>query len=95
MDAADLAVYPVDAQGLAGNPAVDAKNQRSMEFDQRRKVTSTVLPEEFYSNWETMKSIAARTGGIAFLDGNDTGRAIAAAIWLCRTKRHQADATPT
>jgi VWFA-related protein len=80
MDAADLAVYPVDAQGLLGNPAVDARNRKSLEFEQRRKTTATVLPEEFYSNRETMKSIAERTGGTAFLDDNDTGRAIRMAV---------------
>jgi hypothetical protein len=80
MDAADLAVYPVDAQGLLGNPAVDAKNQRSLEFEQRRKTTGTSLPEEFYSNRETMILLAKRTGGTAFLDDNDTARAIGAAV---------------
>jgi len=80
MDSADMAVYPVDAQGLVGNPAVDARNRKSLEFEQRRKTTATSLPEEFYSNRETMQSIAGRTGGIAFLDENETGRAIAAAV---------------
>jgi VWFA-related protein len=80
MDAADLAVYPVDAQGLVGNPAVDAKNQRSLEFEQRRQTAGTSLPEEFYSNRETMKLLAERTGGTAFLDDNDTARAIGAAV---------------
>ncbi|MCE5307416.1 MAG: VWA domain-containing protein [Acidobacteriales bacterium] len=80
MDAADLAVYPVDAQGLLGAQGISASERKSMAFERREKLGGTGLPDEFYANRDTMKILAERTGGQAFLDSNDLSGAIRAAV---------------
>ncbi|MCX6625701.1 MAG: VWA domain-containing protein [Acidobacteria bacterium] len=81
MDAADLAVYPVDARGLAGMTSMDAQDRRSFELDRRRKVaTAGSMPEEISASRETMTVLAERTGGRAFFDSNAIAGAIRSAI---------------
>ncbi len=86
MDAADLAVYPIDARGLAGTTAFDAQERRSFELDRRQKVaTAGAVPEELSSSRETMTVLAERTGGRAAYDSNAISGAIRAAIDDTRT----------
>jgi VWFA-related protein len=63
LDAADVAVYPVDAQGLLAMAGPRAG-----------------LPENFMAARDTMKILAARTGGRATLDSNDIAGAVRRAL---------------
>ena len=65
VNAANLAIYPVDARGLVAFPLVDPR---------------TKAVELLYQTQSTMETIAARTGGKAFLNTNDLTGAIRAAI---------------
>jgi VWFA-related protein len=66
LNAADIAVYPVDARGLQGAFATDP-GARNAQF----ATLGTTMP-----NIETMTVVADRTGGRAFFNTNDLGTAI-------------------
>ena len=65
LNAASLAVYPVDARGLMA-PA---------EYEPVRSSISKDLPLASRSGFATMETLAQRTGGLAFYNDNDLGRA--------------------
>lgn len=77
---ADIAVYPVDARGLMGNgttAAGDFSEAPPVEFsDGDEHLPTHAVP----GNLETMKVLAARTGGKAFYGSNDLSEAIRHAI---------------
>jgi len=65
LNAAGLAVYPVDARGLMA-PA---------EYEPARSSISRDMPLAGRSGFATMETLAQRTGGLAFYNDNDLGRA--------------------
>lgn len=70
---ANVAIYPVDARGLVGNPAFTAAQQQP-PFD-------SIAPElPWDSNLDNMKRVAELTGGRAFYDSNDIEGAMRGAI---------------
>jgi VWFA-related protein len=69
LECANFAVYPVDARGLVGFPKTQAGNR----VVPRRGPTSPPASE-------TMKGIAARTGGLAFFNANGLHQAIDKAL---------------
>jgi VWFA-related protein len=77
---ANIAVYPVDARGLIGDEirstedSSDAHPEFASEGDEH--LPSRVAP----GNVDTMKSLAARTGGQAFYGTNDLSGSIRRAI---------------
>jgi VWFA-related protein len=70
LDRADLAVYPVDARGLMA-PA---------EYQPERAAISRDMPLVSSSGFAAMDTLAERTGGRAFSNENDLGRAFRAAV---------------
>jgi VWFA-related protein len=78
---ADIAVYPVDARGLMGsglNASGDYSEAPPPEFsgEGNEHLPSRVAP----GNLETMKTLAARTGGKAFYGSNDLAEGIRRAV---------------
>lgn len=80
MSDAQLAIYPVDARGLASIPAYAATNKQG--FNPRKSPTANapVMPQSFYRTQETMEVLAKTTGGKAYLNSNDLKAAIKHAI---------------
>jgi VWFA-related protein len=82
LTAARVAIYPVDASGLweptefsaADNPTIptDAADAQSAQWSQHR--------EQHYDNQATMQQVADDTGGKAYVETNDFGKAVASAI---------------
>jgi VWFA-related protein len=82
LTAARVAIYPIDASGLwqptefsaADNPTIprDAAGAQSLQWSKER--------EQHYGNQATMQQLADDTGGKAFLETNDFGKAVAGAI---------------
>jgi VWFA-related protein len=66
----NLAVYPVDARGL----------RSSAEYAPGRESISRRAQFADRSGFETMETLAERTGGRAFVNSNDLGRAIRRAL---------------
>ena len=77
MDAADLAVYPVDARGLTGSLPFTAEKGTS---PMGRGMSALVPRDDTYVDRETMRAMAQRTGGKAFLDSNDIGNSVRTAM---------------
>jgi VWFA-related protein len=82
---ANVAVYPIDARGLAGVPALDASKQTvdGLDLDTGR-LDKTMWYEELTSSIATMKALAQRTGGRAFWNSNDILGSIHTAVDDCR-----------
>ena len=76
---AQVAVYPVDARGLQVNPGFSASNvgTRAPSPTSRRHDDFAI---NLAAEQETMLSMAAETGGRAFLNTNDLTKAVADAI---------------
>jgi VWFA-related protein len=83
---AQVAVYPVDAQGLVGSSFFSASNNGTDKFG--RSVTrggrmgQTLSNESaaLFNNHSTMQDLAERTGGKAFYNRNDIDAAIGHSI---------------
>ena len=71
---ANLAVYPVDARGLIASSEYSALTPAGVGR-QRPRTTDTTIP-----NLDTLKNMAAMTGGRAFYNTNDIGNAVSTAI---------------
>jgi VWFA-related protein len=85
VDDANVAIYPVDARGLAGNSGVAPAETMPEVAAMRGRVTSTPpIPErgvaQTVPNLEAMKALAATTGGRPFFNRNDIKTAIRSAI---------------
>jgi VWFA-related protein len=70
LNSAGLAVYPVDARGLMA-PA---------EYEPERASISKEMPLVSHSGFAAMETLAERTGGKAFYNDNDLGRAFRRAV---------------
>ncbi len=77
LDAADLAVYPVNARGLLGVRGIVAEN-RTPSISRTR--TASGLRDDTDVDRDAMRTIAQRTGGRAFMDTNDISSAIRTAV---------------
>jgi len=72
---ANVAIYPVDARGLIGNPiGVNLPGPR------RGALPNTASPFPARQNFDTMNTMAERTGGRAFYNSNDIQGAVRKAI---------------
>jgi VWFA-related protein len=69
---ANIAVYPVDPRGLIGANGVETVNAPGIGIGQTMYNNSTSLAN-LSPNIDTMKSLAAQTGGVAFYNNNDIG----------------------
>jgi VWFA-related protein len=72
---ANLAIYPVDARGLMTSPEFDAARRGN---NSRRPPRITASPGS--KNQDTMRELASRTGGRAYVNTNDLNKAIRDAI---------------
>jgi VWFA-related protein len=74
-----VAVYPIDARGLMGNPAINASNTGSVNL--KNPIASD---NSFYKQQDaehnTMNTMAEDTGGKAFINTNDLEGAVSKAI---------------
>ncbi len=83
---AQVAVYPVDAQGLVGNSYFSAGNNgsdrlgRSLSRGDRLGRSIGNENAAFFANHSTMNDLAERTGGKAFYNRNDIDAAIGHSI---------------
>lgn len=83
---AQVAVYPIDAQGLVGNSFFTAGNNgtdrlgRSLSRGDRLGRAISNENNGFFSNHNTMNDLAERTGGKAFYNRNDVDAAIGHSI---------------
>jgi VWFA-related protein len=77
LDQANMAVYPVDARGLMTFPIYDAANGRG--FSARTPPRAQDLSPD-QNDFDTMITLAERTGGRAFYNTNDIGGAIQRAL---------------
>jgi len=77
LNSANVAVYPVDARGLIGNPiGVNKPNARGRGA--ARPNTASPFPAR--DNFDTMNTFAERTGGKAFYNTNDIHGAVRRAL---------------
>lgn len=74
LNEADVAVYPVDARGLTGSPALQADRS---SIGRQRKPPKAFRSPDF--NYETLDTLAQETGGQSFHHINDVSAAIAEA----------------
>lgn len=81
LNAANLAVYPVDARGLIANPDLDAAARGSSSPRKTpQAVGQSKSTRQIQDTHDTMQAIAQRTGGKAFYESNDLKNAIRGAI---------------
>ncbi len=78
LNAANLAVYPVDARGLMGNPGLDAGSRGNTK--QGGKGMGQKGMRSIQYSQDTMMNLAERTGGKAYFNSNDLKGAIRGAI---------------
>ena len=78
LNSANVAVYPVDARGLIGNPlGVNKAGPRGTRAAMR---PNTASPFPARENFDTMNTFAERTGGKAFYNTNDIHGAVRKAL---------------
>jgi VWFA-related protein len=77
-----VAVYPIDARGLATNPAFDASHSGAGDARNPIKLSNdiTQFNEDLAAEHTTMKKMASDTGGQAFYNTNGLAEAVAQAI---------------
>jgi VWFA-related protein len=78
LNAANLAVYPVDARGLVGNPDLSASSRGGKKGAQAGGQSKAMRGIQYTQ--DTMMAIAERTGGKAYINSNDLQGAINGAI---------------
>jgi VWFA-related protein len=78
MDAADLAVYPVNARGLLGVKGLGVEYRGSAQMG--RSQPAMTLRDDTDIDRDAMRTMAQRTGGRAFMDSNDIASAIRTAV---------------
>ncbi len=76
VNAANLAIYPVDARGLVAMPDFSATKRGAPP----QNPANSKAMEALYQTQSTMQIIAARTGGKAYTNSNDLKGAIRAAM---------------
>jgi VWFA-related protein len=69
---ANIAVYPVDPRGLIGANGVETVNASGVGFGPTMFNNSTSL-YNLSPNFDTMKTLASQTGGVAYYNNNDIG----------------------
>lgn len=87
LNAADVAIYPVDSRGLLGMPDFDVKtsgpglvNPRGRAFGSKGNGQLGALSVDTPEGFESMQALAAGTGGVAFFNTNDINGAIGKAM---------------
>jgi VWFA-related protein len=73
---AKLAIYPVDARGLMTSPQFSAERSGNAN----RRPPKMPAPAPGSKNQDTMRELASRTGGRAYVNTNDLNKAIRDAI---------------
>ena len=73
---ANLAIYPVDARGLMTSPQFSAERRGNAN----RRPPKMPAPAPGSKNQDTMRELASRTGGRAYVNTNDLNKAIRDAI---------------
>jgi VWFA-related protein len=73
---ANLAIYPVDARGLMTSPQFSAERRGNAN----RRPPRIPPPAPGSKNQDTMRELASRTGGRAYINTNDLNKAIRDAI---------------
>jgi len=81
VSSANISIYPVDTRGLvAPNSTPDATATQAVSGRQLAQRSTPGTMMTMMPNVDTMTELAARTGGRAFYNTNNIGRAIARAI---------------
>jgi VWFA-related protein len=81
LNAASLAVYPVDARGLMGDPGFSSTSKGSANPRKGPQVgPQTKGMRAIQNSHDTMEALAQRTGGKAYYNSNDLKGAIRGAI---------------
>ena len=76
-----VAVYPIDARGLAGSPVFDAATSRNYGRNPARmQQDMNKFSNDTADEHSTMKEMAEGTGGYVFYNTNGLAQAVAAAI---------------
>jgi hypothetical protein len=73
---ANLAIYPLDARGLMTSPQFSAERRGNAN----RRPPTMPPPAPGSKNQDTMRELASRTGGRAYVNTNDLNKAIRDAI---------------
>lgn len=79
LNEANMAIYPVDARGLATSPNF-AATSRGTANTRKGGPPPPIMPDKFQRTQDTMNVLAERTGGKAYLNSNDLKNAIKHAI---------------
>ena len=85
LNAANLAVYPVDARGLMTDPGLSAAGRGSANPRKAQTGPNTKAMRSIQYTQDTMEALAQRTGGKAYYNSNDLKNAIRGAIDDART----------
>lgn len=81
LQAANVAIYPINARGLASDPGYHARARVSSRMAMvRQEGPAQIMPEDYYTTRESMQALAGQTGGRAALDTNDMSGAIRRAV---------------
>jgi VWFA-related protein len=75
-----VVVYPIGANGVESSPMADASSEKYALNVQQARDDPSVFNDQVFDSENTMKRIAAATGGKAYLDFNDLGRATMQAL---------------